>query len=77
MKCPHCQIGIFYEPLNPAVHRLGNDNETGVELSHGLCPECNQLIIILKHGAFRWIDDAGELVDVACEKSCPLSTLSE
>ena len=68
MKCPHCQTGICYEPKGQAVHRLPTDSQTGVELTHGFCPECDHLIVILKHGQFRWIEDCGELVEVVREE---------
>ena len=66
MKCPHCFTGIRFDELRQDVYQLKNKNNDrlGVELTHGFCPECHNLIVLLKHGTFKWVDDQGELINI-------------
>ncbi|MCI0439485.1 MAG: DUF4145 domain-containing protein [Chloroflexi bacterium] len=40
-----------------------NNEAIGFEVSHSLCPNCNELIVILKSGDCRWIEDQPELIN--------------
>lgn len=70
MKCPHCSLGIKFEPEHYTVHQLeknATEQASGIELSYGFCPECKNLIVLLKYGEYRWIDDQGELTEIRKE----------
>ena len=59
MKCPHCNIGIRLEIDNLATYPLkqtSGDKRIGIELSHGFCPECNELIVLLKRGEYTFVE---------------------
>lgn len=70
MKCPHCNVGINLEIKQITTYELPeviNDKKTGIELSHGFCPECNGLIVILKEGEYKFIEGEGEIVTIEQE----------
>jgi hypothetical protein len=67
MKCPHCNIGIRLEIENLATYPLkqtSGDKRIGIELSHGFCPECNELIVILKRGEYAFVESEYELKSI-------------
>lgn len=59
MICPNCNIGIrFTESHSSPVFTVDHStiNQYGFVVVNGFCPECNGLIIILRHGKY-WIHD--------------------
>jgi hypothetical protein len=66
MKCPHCNIGIKLEIEQYHTYELkeaSSDKKTGISLSHGFCPQCNELIVIIERGEYKFIDGEGELIN--------------
>ena len=64
MKCPHCNIGIRLEVKESAtcpLKQTSSDKRIAIELSHGFCPECNELIVLLKRGEYTFVDGEYEL----------------
>lgn len=64
MKCPHCNVGIKLEIERADTYELKQasaTNRLGIEISHGFCSECNELIVILKRGEYKFIEGEGEL----------------
>jgi hypothetical protein len=64
MKCPHCNVGIRLEIKESAtcpLKQTSSDKRIAIELSHGFCPECNELIVILKRGEYKFVDGEYEL----------------
>ncbi|HWS86807.1 MAG TPA: DUF4145 domain-containing protein [Pyrinomonadaceae bacterium] len=55
MRCPHCGVNIRFEEFEPAII-LPYDKEEkaglSVELIHGSCPACDELIVKLKEGQY-------------------------
>jgi len=68
MRCPNCDVGMRLEIEGQAAYRSAGEAERGLELVYGFCPECKHLVVILKHGKYRWIDDRGELADIEREE---------
>ena len=54
MKCPHCNTGINIEEYGNFVYPTNDNEETGLgyELYHDHCPECEELIVMLRHGTY-------------------------
>lgn len=63
MKCPSCNIAIRLETEQRAYRqRKAKDAiHNGIEVAYGLCPECEQMIILVRKGKYQVIDDSGEL----------------
>jgi len=40
------------------------NSRLGKEIVLGLCPECGNLIVLLKIGKYQWIDDKGEITEI-------------
>jgi hypothetical protein len=56
MKCPHCGLGIHFEEQEPEIiYPKGNPQkaELGVELVHGICPNCEEMIAVAKTGRYK------------------------
>lgn len=70
MKCPYCNIGIKLDVKGQVAYPNKDYSSTGLgyELVYGFCPECNEFVVMLRIGEYRWIDDAGELVHVQQEQ---------
>lgn len=71
MICPNCSTGIHFKIENSTpVHHLDqssihltrgtSDNQYGLDVSFGLCPECNQLIVKLRYGTYFQHDYSNE-----------------
>ncbi len=69
MKCPYCYTGIRLDVKAQFAFPDNDYTNTGLgkEFVHGLCPECNNLIVLLHIGKYRWVDDNGELSEVQQE----------
>ncbi|MBA4124489.1 MAG: DUF4145 domain-containing protein [Acidobacteria bacterium] len=65
MKCPYCNTGIklIIEGENTYRSQQRNGGENGIKIIQGFCSECNQFIVLLEQGKYRWEDDAAELAD--------------
>ncbi len=61
MKCPYCKIGVALDIKKGEVFETKACTYSGAELIRGTCPECSNLIIILKSGNYKWTDDGGEI----------------
>ncbi|MGO9120512.1 MAG: DUF4145 domain-containing protein [Desulfomonilaceae bacterium] len=63
MICPHCTIGVRL-PISgsSAVYHVehGLHKQWGYDVAHGFCPECGQLIVLIRHGTYWVHEDAGE-----------------
>ncbi|MBN2005815.1 MAG: DUF4145 domain-containing protein [Anaerolineae bacterium] len=70
MRCPHCGIGVKLDVQEQIAYPSADYSETGlgIEVLHSFCPECGQLVLILKHGKYQWIDNAGEIIEVHKEE---------
>ncbi len=67
MKCPHCNVGIKIEIERADTYELKHASDTkrlGIEISHGFCSECNELIVIFKRGEYKFIEGEGELISI-------------
>lgn len=55
MKCPHCNTGINLEEEASDVWQDKDFDQTkmGHEVSCGHCPECEELIVLLRHGKYK------------------------
>ncbi len=71
MRCPHCLIGIKLD-IKERVSFPDYDFSTtnlGKEFIHGICPECNSLVVVLRLGKYRWVDaeEPGEVSEIQQE----------
>ncbi|MGA9998285.1 MAG: hypothetical protein WBP93_22925 [Pyrinomonadaceae bacterium] len=69
MRCPHCGVGIrFEEEEGVACTYPYSEKEKsglGYELTHGHCPDCEKLIVVLKEGPYKKTGSfTGELQNV-------------
>lgn len=64
MRCPHCGTGIYFEGER-RVYRSNGDSSPilGYEITQGLCPACEELIVLMRSGEYRWIDDQAEILN--------------
>lgn len=57
MKCPKCGVGIRFQEEEDYTATYPFDDPAkpglGFELSHGFCPECKGLIILLREGKYK------------------------
>jgi len=62
MKCPHCLTAINLEEYGNAVYPSKDFQQTGTgyELYHDHCPECAELIVVLRHGQYQRTDSGYE-----------------
>ena len=54
MICPHCNIGMRFDPSgNSSPYSIeGNGKNKGFDIAHGFCPECHQLIVVIRTGTY-------------------------
>jgi hypothetical protein len=61
MICPHCTVGVRL-PISGSseVYHVQHKSEKrwGYDIAHGFCPECSQLIVLIRHGSY-WEQDIG------------------
>jgi hypothetical protein len=67
MICPKCRVSMHFEFEGQYTYRTDKPEE-GAELQYGFCPECRALIVLLRSGTYRWVDDRGEIVTVTSEE---------
>lgn len=69
MKCPYCHIGVKLDIKEQFAFPASNYTDTGLgtEFVHGVCQECQELIVLLNLGKYRWVDDRGEIFEVQQE----------
>jgi hypothetical protein len=67
MKCPHCDIGINLDVTRTGVYANDDGTGKGLSISSGHCPECEKLIVILRHGThetgshgYEYLEDVTE-----------------
>jgi hypothetical protein len=62
MICPHCTVGVRL-PISGSsdVYQVEHEREKqwGYDIAHGFCPECSQLIVLIRHGTY-WQQGLGE-----------------
>ncbi len=55
MICPKCNLGIRFE-ISSTSPVYNEEHPTikqyGFDVAHGFCPECNQFVVLLRHG--KW-----------------------
>jgi hypothetical protein len=55
MLCPKCGVGVRFEPSSSGpVYSTKHEThkQYGYDVAHGFCPECNQLIVMLRYGQY-------------------------
>jgi hypothetical protein len=55
MKCPHCSKSIHFEDEGDWLYEYREPSDeirTGYEISHGFCPACENLIVIMRDGTY-------------------------
>jgi hypothetical protein len=62
MICPNCAVGVRLPTaasgdVFPASHPT--ESQWGFDIAHGFCPECNQFIVLLRHGTY-WQQGFGD-----------------
>jgi hypothetical protein len=75
MICPYCNVGIRFTISHSSPVYIENHaeiNQFGYDISNGFCPECNKLIVLMRHGRY-WtqnFDDetSRELTEIFDEK---------
>jgi hypothetical protein len=63
MKCPHCTKEIHFQATQSHAYQNNPDSETdlsGFDVSHGFCPSCEELIVLVREGVFE--EDSDDLV---------------
>jgi hypothetical protein len=56
MLCPHCGQGIhFEEQEDKPIYSYDKLDKAGlgIELAHGFCPQCDEIIIILREESIK------------------------
>ncbi|MDT7540131.1 MAG: hypothetical protein QOE33_35 [Acidobacteriota bacterium] len=72
MRCPHCGVSIHLEELGrELIYRYDKPEKAGlgIQLTHGFCPQCDEMIVIIKEG--RYVEDVGlgdEVTDISKEE---------
>ncbi len=70
--CPHCGKGIHFESPDSAVyHSLNKEEEpkgSGFAVTHGFCPLCEELIVILEEGEYKKDKYGESLTSVSSEE---------
>ena len=66
MKCPHCNVGVKLDIKEQFAYPDNNYSTTnlGKEFLHGVCPECNNFVVLLRIGKYRWVDEKGEVNEI-------------
>jgi len=72
MKCPHCnkEIHLVFEEYATCVYKYSEplgDEITGYEISHGFCPSCNNLIVLMYDGLYK-LGQEGEFIVNKCNE---------
>lgn len=62
MVCPHCKRGIFPD-FQSKTYRSPTQPQDGVEVAHGFCPACKEVIVVLRRGDYRWFEEHAELAN--------------
>jgi len=62
--------GIRFEPEAQKVYPVDQsiDIRMGFELVHGYCPECKNLIVLMRYGEYKWVEDEGEVINIQKEE---------
>jgi hypothetical protein len=55
MICPYCTVGVRLtisdtSQVYPVEHP--REKQWGYDIAHGFCPECHQLIVLIRHGTY-------------------------
>jgi hypothetical protein len=58
MVCPSCRVGVRFELSGSSLVFAESDspNREGYDLGYGFCPECGQLIVLLRRGRYYQAD---------------------
>ncbi len=63
MICPNCALGVRL-PISGSSEVYHDEHASvkqwGYDIAHGFCPECDQLIVLIRRGTYWEHDDAGE-----------------
>lgn len=65
MKCPHCNTGVNFEWEKTSAYNDSKNSETGVEIVHGQCPECERIIAKLVRGKLGYAGEYSRFVNDA------------
>ena len=79
MKCPHCAESIHFEESDSSAYEYeagsGQPGATGYAVVHGFCPNCGELIVLLREGRYKeyehngYIEEGSERDEVIYPKS--------
>ena len=63
MKCPHCAESIHFEESDSSAYPVeagsSKSTATGYAVAHGFCPNCDGLIVLLRHGTYVEAERSG------------------
>jgi hypothetical protein len=62
MICPHCTTGVKLPVSDSSIVHLAShptEKPWGFDIAHGFCPECNGLVVLIRHGTY-WQQDYGD-----------------
>jgi hypothetical protein len=62
MICPSCSTGVRLEIAGSSqtyADDISSHSQSGYDIAHGFCPECDSLIVMLRHGKY-WSTMVGE-----------------
>jgi hypothetical protein len=74
MRCPHCGVSIHFEEMGrKLIYRYDKPEKAGlgVQLIHSFCPQCDEMIVIIKEGKYveaEIITEEEEIIDVSREE---------
>ncbi|MDH4162500.1 MAG: DUF4145 domain-containing protein [Nitrospirota bacterium] len=70
--CPHCSKGIYFEESGISAYSYDTEKKTakedGYAITHGFCPACHQLIVLLQEGKYKETQYGTTLEDVSSEE---------
>lgn len=69
MRCPYCNLGVKLDIKNQFAFPDSDYTErmSGKGIIYGLCPECEEVIVLLQVGKYRCVDGEGEIYEIQKE----------
>lgn len=69
--CPDCAKAIHFQRSSrwayPYAENEGGSKGLGFAITHGFCPACSRLIVLLEDGKYKKTDYGGDLTEVTSE----------
>jgi hypothetical protein len=70
--CPHCSKGIHFESYHSSAYayddKKGKKKSSGYAVTHGFCPACDELIVLLEEGTYQEDKYGSRLATVTSEE---------